>query len=831
MNRYTIDYGIDLGTTNSEIAVLKGTEIEVFKNNEGMEFTPSAVWIDRKNNLYVGRRAKERIEDDPENAYCEFKLQMGTPNEYLFARSGRRMKPEELSAEILKELKGYVQKRTGEVLQAAVITVPAAFEAPQCKATLKAAQDAGFVASPLVLEPVAAAQAYGFDSASDKVFWLVFDFGGGTFDAALIQLREGIIQVINHGGDNHLGGKLIDWAIVEQLLIPAVTRDYNLPDFRRGNPRWRAAIAKLKWHAEQAKIRASADPSADILIDFLCQDDGGEPIRFEYELKREDVQRLATPFFLRAINIAKTVLTEKRLSSGHIEKVVLVGGPTQMPCLRETLLDPREGLGIPLEYRVDPLTVVARGAAVFARTQRLPDRLSMTPPAPGQYSVKLEYSPAGPDPEPPVSGTVTAPQGNPISGVTIEFVNPTARPPWRSGKLPLSPTGTFMTMVLAEKGKLNSFSIELCDAQGTRQACTPDNFAYTCINVGNNQIIIHSLGVAKANNQTECLLEKGQAIPAKKRVSLKTALPARMGQPGAIFRVPIVEGERSRADRNRYVGSIELLGHQLKRDLPAGVDVEITMEVTEPGKIQTKAFIPFLDEEVDTLLELKKLQPDPETLRQEVEYERKRLAEVRSQAARTSEPKASRVLDQIDREDMEREIDTGLAAARVDPDAADKAQNRLLDLKVAVDEIQELLEWPNLLAETEKQLQQLRQLVQTRGNPSQKQNFDSLETEVRKAMAQRDPDLLKSRLADAGTIAAQVLLEDYQTLVAWFMLLQTMKAQMTDPAQADQWFAQGQRAINGNDKTALQTAVIQLHKLLPRAQQAAFDERMRSTVQ
>ena len=251
--RTTIDFGIDLGTTNSEIAVLRGTEIQVFKNNEGMENTPSVVWIDRKDKLYVGKRAKDRLEEDEENAFCEFKLQMGTDAEFIFCRNNRRMKPEELSAEVLKDLKDNVKKMTGEDVLSAVITVPAAFEARQCEATKKAARLAGLSISPLLQEPVAAALAYGFQNDSDNVFWLVYDLGGGTFDAAIIQVRDGIIQVVAHEGDNHLGGKLIDWSIVDELLIPAVNKEFRLNDFTRGNVKWRTAIAKLKQQAEFGK--------------------------------------------------------------------------------------------------------------------------------------------------------------------------------------------------------------------------------------------------------------------------------------------------------------------------------------------------------------------------------------------------------------------------------------------------------------------------------------------------------------------------------------------------------------------------------------------------
>src|SRR5436190_12758150 len=275
MSRATIDLGIDLGTTNSCIGLLKGNEVEILRNNDGQECTPSAVWIDRKDRLHVGQRAKEQYEADEENACIEFKLQMGKATERTFQRSGRKLKPEELSAEVLKSLLGDARNRLNEEVEAAVITVPADFDLPQCDATRRAAQLAGLTNSPLLQEPVAAALAYGFQSESDQVFWMVYDLGGGTFDAAVMQMREGIFRVVNHGGDRHLGGKLIDWAIVEQLLVPAVLRGRKLTGFRRGNPRGQAAFAKLKLAAEQAKIRVSREQAVEINIDPLCIYDKG----------------------------------------------------------------------------------------------------------------------------------------------------------------------------------------------------------------------------------------------------------------------------------------------------------------------------------------------------------------------------------------------------------------------------------------------------------------------------------------------------------------------------------------------------------------------------
>jgi len=795
MERTTIDFGIDLGTTNSEIAVLKGTEIEVFRNNEGFEYTPSAVWIDQKNRLWVGRQAKERLEDDPDNAACEFKLQMGTGEEKVFARSGRRMKPEELSAEVLKTLRRIVNQRTGEEIEAAVITVPAAFELPQCEATNRAAQLAGLRQSPLVQEPVAAALAYGFQSESDKVFWLVYDLGGGTFDAAVIQVRDGVIQVVNHGGDNHLGGKLIDWAIVDELLIPAVTREHRLSDFRRGNPKWRSAIAKLKIKAEEAKVRVSGSDSAPIIIDFLCQDDSGQPVSFDYELRRADVERLAEPIILRSINICKKVLADKRLGTSSVEKVILVGGPTLMPYLRAMLSDKNDGLGIPLEFRVDPLTVVARGAAIFAGTQRLTVGTPQ-PVSEGQFAVELDYKPMGPDTEPLVGGKVVATQTKDFSGFTIEFINAGARPPWRSGKLGLGPDGAFVTNVWAEKGHPNTFEIELCDPTGRRIETVPASFTYTVGLVITDQPLIHSIGVATASNEMRWFFEKGTPLPARRRELFKTAFVVHQGRVGDVIRIPVMEGEKPRADRNHKIGVLEVQAHEVKRDVPAGSDVEVTIDIDESRLPRVKAYIPILDEEYEKVVKLGYDETDPSSVKKDFDHEKERLNELRKKVEETHDPTAQGILNRIDRERMVHEVEGSLAAASADPDAAKKAANRLGDLKIALDEAEDAVEWPVLVADAENLMSVSRELVREHGESGDMHTLENHEAEVKKAMQTRDADILRKRMEEMRGFVMRVL-------------------EMRDQAMAEQLISQGQRAMNSNDIDGLRAVNRQLAALLP----------------
>ena len=689
MPRATIDYGIDLGCTESWLAVCNGSETEVIKDNEGFESTPSAVWIDRNNRLYVGKRAIEWVEYDPYNAKHEFKRLMGSEESIVFEATGRKMKPEELSAEVLKQLKKNVEERKGENITAAVITVPADFSAAAIEATNRAARLAGLTISPLLQEPVAAAMAYGFQCDSDRVRWLVYNFGGGTFDATLIHARDGMIRVENHGGDKHLGGKDIDWAIVDDLLAPAVRKRFSAQDFYRKNEKYRADFAKLKKRSRDAKIRLGRSQSEIIDLSDLSVGGSQQADGFDFEITRSDFERIAEPFIAKSINICREVLAENRLNPGDIEKLILVGGPTLMPYLRQRLADKAQGLGIPLEFSKDPFTVVARGAAVFAATQPLAHD---GPPKAGEYNVNLDYKAIGPDVEPLVYGQVVSANGEDLSKFTIEFVNKDARPHWSSGKLGLSPDGRFTTNLWAEKGRLNILLIELTNTTGVRQVTKPDSFPYTVGGGGiSNQPLSHSIGLAMPDNTVLEMLKKGTPLPARFRRTMKTTVDVRAGVSGHFIRFPVVQGENARADRNETVGSLDILATNLKRDVPAGSEVDIVIEVDESQRFLTKAYVPLLDEEFDVTFIETLVVPKADELEKFIQAERKRLAELREKAKAVNDPRANELLARVASERLEPEVEQALAESRNDQDSADKCASRLRDLQIASDAVEDEL--------------------------------------------------------------------------------------------------------------------------------------------
>ncbi len=822
MTRTTLDYGIDLGTTNSAIAVLNDTSTEIIRNNDGEEVTPSVVMIDKKERLLVGQAAYDRKLQDPDNVHSEFKLQMGTDHRLAFERTGQQMTPEELSAEVLKELKAAVRQKKGEDLTAAVISVPAAFELPQCEATRRAAELAGIGQSPLVQEPVAAAMAYGFQNESDRVFWLVYDLGGGTFDAALVQVRDEIIQVVNHSGDNHLGGKLLDWAIVDELLVPAVQRQLGVTDFRRGDPKWQGAVSKLKYDAEEAKIRLSRYETITIERENLFQAQDGSPVHFEYELRRADVERLFAPLVDRSIEICRRVLTEKQLGAGDLEKVILVGGPTLSPYLRQRLEDPHQGLGIPLEFSLDPMTVVARGAAIFSGTQRMdPDRSRVH--APETCFLDLTYKPVGSDPEPMVGGRVVAEGIRNFTGYTLEFTNQGAQPTWRSGKVSVSANGAFTTRLWAERGQRNTYIIQLWDPQGSELPVSPDQLTYTVGRVITEPPLIHSIGIALANNEVSWLFQKGAALPVKKLEVLRSTVPLRSGQSGGLLRVPIVEGENPRADRNALIGSIEVHSDGIPRDYPAGAEVEVKVEITESRLLQGEAYLPLLNLGAEVRTELVKEAGDPGQLSTAFGRERERLAKARQRARQLDNPGAQEELARIDRQGMEAEVEHSLDAAAVDPDALDKAERRLRELQTALDQAEASLELPTWLAEAEKQLAETRELIREHGKPEDMQALERLERQLQQARDAGDGERLDRLTGEIRALGLQVLAQHPGFWVAMLDQLETMQDRMQDRSSARALFAQAYRARDRGDLGGLQAAVRQLLGLLPVEEQQRVD--------
>ena len=818
MERQTVDFGIDLGTTNSAIAVLQDTMPRVVRTNENAESTPSVVSFNKKGALRVGQTAKDQQVSDDETELSDvrmkFKLRMGHPEPLeSFRVNGRQMTPEELSAEVLRKLRADVQRRDGEEISSAAISVPAAFELPQCSATSRAAILAGLSFSPLVQEPVAAALFYGFQTTSDRVFWMVYDFGGGTFDAAILQVRDEQIQVVNHGGDNHLGGGLIDSEIVDHLLVPVVAKEFRLsPD----DGLWKSISSKLRYHAENAKIRLSVEDKTDIEIPNLFKTRDGTGMSFEHELKRGDVERLAEPLVERSVNLCRSVLQDARLSPPDIEKLILVGGPTLTPMFRDMLT---QKLGIPLESRENPLTVVACGAAIFAGTQIIPEASRGYAPLPaGHFRMELDYKPIGDEAEPTIGGRVIAPQAEPLQGYTVEFVE--HKTGWRSGRIDLGASGGFVVTVHAERNRKNEFVVELRDTKGNRCETMPDRFSYTIGITISAQTLVNNVGIGLANGEVLWFLEKGASLPLKKRDHrLHTTEAIKSGDSGTFLSIPVVEGNIKRADRNPLIGRLEVSGQSIRRDVPVGSPVEVTIAMDESRIARVFAYVPILDQEFEEVFDPKYPPVDEQVLVDHSEKAKARLEKIREQAKLAGSNHADGLLQQIESEKLVHRIDTALASAqRGDQEALDMCQRGRIELDEKLDQVEALITWLVLVAEAEAQIAGGRDMVEQHGNAEDTDALSRLAEDTRKAIASRDRDAVQQKLGNLAQLVVQVLMRHPGWWVAQLEYLETeCKGSMSNQSEAERLLAQARMAITHQDFDGLRTAIQQLYALLPSA--------------
>jgi molecular chaperone DnaK len=365
--------GIDLGTTNSVVAVMEGKEAKVIVNEEGARLTPSVVAWDEKGEILVGTIAKRQAVTNPENTvysakrfigrrYEEvvkeaervpFKVVKGKNGDAWISVRGKETSPPEVAAKVLQKLKKAAEDYLGEEVKEAVITVPAYFNDAQRQATKDAGKIAGLDVKRIINEPTAAALAYGLDKKENEVI-AVYDFGGGTFDISILEVGDNVVQVISTNGDTHLGGDDIDILIMDYLILE-FKKDTGI-DVGKD----KMVIQRLKDAAEQAKIELSSKQDTTINLPFLTADASG-PKHLQKTLSRAKLEQMIRPLIERTMEPVKKALADAKKIGANIDEVVLVGGSTRIPIVQETV---QKFFGKEPHRGVNPDEVVAVGAAV-----------------------------------------------------------------------------------------------------------------------------------------------------------------------------------------------------------------------------------------------------------------------------------------------------------------------------------------------------------------------------------------------------------------------------------------------------------------------------------
>lgn len=369
--------GIDLGTTNSAIAIIEAGEPIIIENTEGNRTTPSVVAISKTNERLVGQIAKRQAVTNPTNtiygikrfmghtydedvvqkdkAIVPYEIKKGPDGGVLVTMDGKDYRPEEASAMILSKLKADAEAKLGEKITEAVITVPAYFNDAQRKATQDAGKIAGLDVRRIINEPTAAALAYGFNKKKDEKI-VVFDFGGGTFDVTVLEVGDDVVEVQSTDGDAHMGGRDIDQGIVRFLI----------DEFKKSDAvdlgKDKLALQRLDEAAEKAKHELSTTSETNINIPFISQGNDG-PLHMDVKLSRAKLEEIAHEYVDKAIEITKRALEASGLKKEEIDEIILVGGQTRMPAIQNAV---KELFGKEPNRTINPDEVVALGAAIQA---------------------------------------------------------------------------------------------------------------------------------------------------------------------------------------------------------------------------------------------------------------------------------------------------------------------------------------------------------------------------------------------------------------------------------------------------------------------------------
>ena len=346
--------GIDLGTTNSCVAVMEGGEAKVIVNAEGMRTTPSVVSF-KNGDIAVGESARRQAATNLDTVFS-IKRHMGTDYKVHIKSTNKDYTPQEISAMILQNLKATAEAYLGEKVTEAVITVPAYFNDAERQATKDAGKIAGLEVKRIINEPTAAALAYGIDKKSDKEQKvLVYDLGGGTFDVSILELADGTYEVLSTAGNNRLGGDDFDNRVV----------DYMVKEFKRTNgidlSTNKSAMFRLKLEAEKAKKDLSGITTTDINIPFIAMDSEGSPVHFDMTLTRSKFEELIRDLVDSTTKSVRQALKDAGITTSDINQVLLVGGSTRIPCVQELV---RKELGKEPNRSINPDEVVAMGAAI-----------------------------------------------------------------------------------------------------------------------------------------------------------------------------------------------------------------------------------------------------------------------------------------------------------------------------------------------------------------------------------------------------------------------------------------------------------------------------------
>jgi molecular chaperone DnaK len=797
-------FGIDLGTTNSCSSWFDGEKRTVLRSAQGGALTPSVVRIDGRGNVTCGLRARRFLESDPGNTHGEFKRLMGTAHTLSFAAAKLQKKPEELAAVVLSTLRADFEQAHGFAPAQAVVAVPALFELPQSAATAEAARLAGFDRIELLQEPVASALASGWTREDARGAWLVYDLGGGTFDASLLESKEGLLRIVGHDGDNFLGGRDIDAKLCE-YVVAALEKAGTVID--RKNPANATALRRLRLACEEAKIDASRGGSVTVTLPALPI--GGDVVDVDVAVPEADLRGMVLSVADASIDVCLRLLERHGLAAGGLERVVLVGGPTLMPLLRERV---RERLGAQFAEGLDAMTLVAEGAALFAGTSDLKAKAKVaTAPAVTGPRLWLQHAAVTSDVAPYVVGKLVTASDK---GNYEKVVFTRTSGDWESSPEAIDAEGTFTAALSLIPRTSSEFEVWLLDKEGKRVAAEPARISVRHgITIGDPPLS-RSVGVALENGYVRTFFERGSPLPLRRTYTLKTAVLIAKGMGDFALRIPIVQGEFPFAHLCRQVGSLEIPASAVEHTVAAGTPVEIALSVDRGGALTAQARIAGIDRVFDGVAHLVTASLTPAELRERTAATRKRIGELyvdrivaRIEGAREALGKLDGALDEV-----ERGADLGEGG---DADALEKARRRLLEVDTGLAEVEMKRAWPELDEECADAIDGAVVQLGRWGTETERQSLDQSIARLRRSRQANDVDAVKRELNFITSLRTNATLRNPDAWPSFFESASSRIEEAHDMRRAHELVQEGRAALAKQDMPGVERATRALWQLLP----------------
>ena len=833
MARTKIDYGIDLGTTNSSISRIESGEAKIIKVNGLDDTMPSCIAYNKKGVL-AGKKAFAVYRSEQEaslskeiepNAFIEFKRTMGTDKKYFSSNLDKDLSSEELSAEVLKTLKSFV---TDEAVNAVVITVPAAFKNNQIDATRRAAKLAGFEHAEVLQEPVAAAMAYGLENKKKDGFWLVFDFGGGTFDAALLKVEDGIMKVADTEGDNYLGGKNLDLAVVDEIIIPHIQENFSIDDILNDDIKKSKYREALKSFAEELKNELSFKSEFNLYKEEGAgTDDDGEDIEIDLTITQADLEEVLIPVFQKAVDISKKLLERNNLKGSSLNSLILVGGPTFSPIIRKML----ERQICKPDTSVDPMTVVSKGAALYASTVSISEEIKEQTRDKSKIQIEIGHEASTVEFEEFVTLKILTDktEGAIPNKVFAEITR--SDKAWSSGKVEINEIGEVIETQLIE-GKTNGFEVSLFDDKGNILESEPKEFTIIQGIGGLNSMqgLTLNWGIEIKRRETGKIefrqvsgLEQNKSLPATGTANgLKTQKQIRPGMDNDFIKIPLYQGEHgadgTRAIHNEHVYDIIISGADLPALLPENSDVDLMINIDKSQKVSIQAYFPYLDHTAEIDVPTDTVQSvETNWLSNEIRKAKGSIEELKDEG--THGDKVQKIENDI--VELEKKFDN----SKNDVDGKQEVLTNLRKTLKTIDELSETTEWPKLEEELKEEFYRLEKANKDLGNDKTTQIVNHLRNQLEEVIKSQDIKLGKALAEEIHSVFFQMTLV-YQLINFIRQHNQNFGSyHWKDSNRARQLLNEGLQQIGENPTTEdLHPIVIDLINLLPNDEKPSGDD-------